>query len=62
MLIPAPRLPEIDGNKCTEKGCDGFYQPYRDGSLSCYQGHLSSLSVDDVEIEGWALVPALEEC
>ena len=62
MMIPFPRLPETDGNKCTENGCDGFYQPYSDGSFSCYQGHRSSLSVDDVEIQGWVLVPDRAEC
>jgi hypothetical protein len=62
MMIPAPRLPEIDGNKCATPGCDGFYQPYGDGSLSCYQGHYSILSADDVEIEGLVFIPMLEDC
>ncbi|AXQ63473.1 hypothetical protein SEA_COMRADE_242 [Streptomyces phage Comrade] len=62
MMIPAPRLPEVDAYKCREDGCDGFYQPYRDGSLSCYCGSVSSLSVDDVEVPVGVLALTLEEC
>ncbi|AXH49354.1 hypothetical protein HWB76_gp046 [Streptomyces phage Blueeyedbeauty] len=60
MMIPAPRV-EVEF-PCTEKGCDGFYVPYSDGLMVCYDGHVSSLSVDDVELPVGALVPVLEEC
>jgi hypothetical protein len=62
MMIPFPSLPETDGNKCTEPACDGFYVPYSDGLMVCYDNHVSSLSVDDVELPVGALVPVLEEC
>ena len=57
--LPAPRVESLP---CQEGACDGFYQPYSDGSLSCYQGHRSSLSVDDVEVSGLTLVFDLSEC
>lgn len=59
MLIPAPR---VEVFPCAEKGCDGFYEPYSDGRMVCYDGHVSSLSVDDVELPVGVLVPILEEC
>ncbi|WMI33853.1 hypothetical protein SEA_PATELGO_252 [Streptomyces phage Patelgo] len=62
MMIPAPRIPETDANKCRGTGCDGFYQPYPDGSLSCYCGSVSSLSTDDVEVPGLVLVSLMDEC
>jgi hypothetical protein len=60
MMVPAPRV-EVEF-PCVEKGCDGFYVPYGDGQLVCYDGHVSSLSVDDVELPVGMLVPVLEEC
>ena len=59
MMIPAPRVESLP---CRETGCDGFYVPYSDGLMVCYDGHISSLSVDDVEIPAGVLVPVLEEC
>lgn len=59
MFLPVPR---VESFPCRERGCDGLYEPYSDGSVSCYQGHSSGLSVDDVEISGPVLVLALDEC
>ncbi|WMI33617.1 hypothetical protein SEA_KENREY_255 [Streptomyces phage Kenrey] len=59
MMIPAPR---VESFPCRETGCDGFYVPYSDGLMVCYDGHVSSLSVDDVDVSVGALVPVLEEC
>lgn len=58
-LLPAPRIASFP---CRQKGCDGSYEPYSDGSVSCYQGHPSGLSVDDVEISGLVLVSMRDEC
>lgn len=62
MMIPAPRVPESNVLKCREGGCDGTYEPFSDGSLSCYCGSRSSLSVDDVEVFGLTLVLDRGEC
>lgn len=59
MMIPAPRVEEFP---CAEGDCDGFYVPYGDGEMVCYAGHVSSLSVDDVEVPVLFLAPVLEEC
>lgn len=62
MMIPAPRVAEPAVLKCREAGCEGTYEPYSDGSLSCYCGSRSSLSVDDVTILGLTLVFERAEC
>lgn len=59
MMIPAPR---VESFPCVESRCDGFYVPYGDGLMVCYMGHVSALSVDDVELPVGVLVPVLEEC
>jgi len=58
--LPAPRV-EFEPLWCEEDDCDGFYQPYSDGSLSCYCGSVSHLSVDDVDIS-MVLVSTRDEC
>jgi hypothetical protein len=62
MMIPAPRVPETNAYKCRENGCDGFYQPYGDGSMSCYCGSVSRLSVDEVDVPGLVLVSLRDDC
>jgi len=62
MMIPAPRVAEPTVLKCREDGCEGTYEPYRDGSLSCYCGSRSNLTVDDVEILNMTIVYERSDC